>query len=593
MKNFKFLALIILIGLSSCQRATEPTSQLSLDLSTLKSEKMQSLTGSSTLSVLEDVLITISNTDGAFPVYHRFSKPTQVQLDVFRGGSILLQLLAVYKEGPFEDTKLFYSSTTVVLDQPEIQVSLLLENLGTLIDGSLKGRVFYQGQNIGPTGPVDIFFKKQSQLPGFLIDKSFIANGWFEFTSIEGLSSGGLEYRVTPQALSSGVDISLFGSPKQLSDFASGNHAIRVSVPPSQIMQFNSYRALPPENFMLGVWELGGQARGGYLIHKDTSSPWQNRKRLRCTNRSTCLTASSLGHVTDETSSIETVRNLQLTMTYVDDAYLGSESSYSWGGQSETSCTEVTEWNSCLRHSISQIDTERNHNRMGGIKGLIRLQKSFDPGTCSPYVYPCESFRLNKATNSIQFLPGIIANQAQLWYQSLSATNNTGGSDKLTCLPAELSQKGYQLLTNYQLSLAKNGINLTSLPNDTKQALICLEIAGHWTPRPIILNRRELNLSPDWTFETVRNFQLSGPGSESSTPSLQFIPFSHLTLGQYYARVVLASDSTVVNDWGPISNDNEITGGFTSGTTYKIEIKYSEGGFSTQVDHRTWTTPDI
>jgi hypothetical protein len=132
--------------------------------------------------------------------------PTSFDFDVPSGAGRLIQVLAVYEQTTTQSMIFTYGDVTANLPQGNFSVAVTVSEIGagSVVTGRVAGR-YLTGTDSGPTGIVDVHFNPGGGKPPLIIEKSYIANGWFAFFMLAGAN---LEYTVN--------GTKLFGGPVDL-----------------------------------------------------------------------------------------------------------------------------------------------------------------------------------------------------------------------------------------------------------------------------------------------------------------------------------------------------------------------------------------
>lgn len=487
--NVVFLLAIAFI-VTGCDRLTdEDKSKIVFDTGAFFEKS-----GVSSLNTLipKSVYITVANKDNTGVQHMQAHQASSMELVVDRGFEKSFQVLAIYEDGPFADSRAFYGTRTLMIDQAEVLVSIDLLDLGPMADGRIGGRILNAGStSAGPTGPVDIFLRVQAGLPSIFIEKDFIWNGYFQWPGVENTSVPGFEYRFGSES----QKISLLGAPKTLFDFTPSPQVVHVSIPRSQVTEGSSAMyARSGELLVFGMWGVGGLQRSDLKVSAmDLSGTLNFRKQLKCSDKVTCDTSVSyiglasrpggytasdlIGHVNELTASA--------------GYQLGYGTAYYAGGDNVSCATEYAE---CLKFNRSQFDVPYREYDLGNKRDFLKRKFGSIPSECGTGTYPCWGYRLDN-DNRLDLLPGVSAGSLKIFYQPTQQTSQNSGSTKdITCSEIELTNLGYQALAGW--SLQQNGTQIL-LPSDLSQVsslAICGVFAGAITPRPIFLYRHDLLL---------------------------------------------------------------------------------------------------
>ena len=226
-----------LLTTAACTRPQEDTSKLSIKLpQQMLNEKAGTLSNTESLAhvvinvtgpgIDSPILLTwdAHSNDGAVLTAPEF------KLEIPQGESRLIQVLAVYKTSEGSSMSFYYGDVPNVALKTATPdpVSVLVTSIGQgspIISGTIWGR-YLTANNVGPTGELFIRYNPGGGKPPLLIEKSVIANGWFEAM---GLTGAQLEY-VTDAGLK------LFDGPVSLDDArfnptAADKHVMRLSMP--------------------------------------------------------------------------------------------------------------------------------------------------------------------------------------------------------------------------------------------------------------------------------------------------------------------------------------------------------------------------
>lgn len=215
------------------------------------------------------VLLTRSLRDGA-----SVANQTEFELEVSQGEGRLVQVLAVYEKAAGGMAFYYGDQSNVSMKAASVKLPMKVSDVGSttpIVSGTVWGRYFTDATS-GPTGELAIKYSPGSGKPSLIVEKSIIANGWFQALALTGAK---LEY-VTDAGLV------LFGGPVSLDDAvfkpASGEgKVLRVSIPAHDRNENYSgghdWRREEAQVLVMGWFGHSGAISGKAVCRPGTLSP--------------------------------------------------------------------------------------------------------------------------------------------------------------------------------------------------------------------------------------------------------------------------------------------------------------------------------
>ncbi len=199
--------------------------------------------------------------------------PSSFNFEVPQGEARLIQALAVYEQDTTKSMVFTYGDVTTSMTAAEVSVTISLTEIGagSVVSGRVSGRVLTSA-NAGPTGVVDVYFDPGNSKPALIVEKSFIANGWFSFFMLAGAT---LEYKVGGPS-----GASLFGGPVDLNSpkfiplAANGNRdqVVRAAMP-SFVRENGGVKASDKANINVwGFWSADSSLISGKMACNDLNA---------------------------------------------------------------------------------------------------------------------------------------------------------------------------------------------------------------------------------------------------------------------------------------------------------------------------------
>jgi hypothetical protein len=263
MRNqFKFIFMcLFVLAFSACTRAPE-TSNVSFSLS-LPSTGQNGSTAAG--DQLMHVAINVTGPGIASPIIYswdghqngtKLTAPSSFAFDVAQGDSRLVQVLAVYQNETSGTMSFTYGDTTTAISGANVSLTVTMAPIGagSSVQGQISGR-YLTGTDSGPTGIIDVNFNPGGGKRSLIIEKSFMANGWFSVFSLSGVQ---FEYMMN--------GVPLFGGPVNLDSAAfvpaagNLNQIVRAAIP-TMVRANGGGGDKEFENaqiYIWGFWNYGG-----------------------------------------------------------------------------------------------------------------------------------------------------------------------------------------------------------------------------------------------------------------------------------------------------------------------------------------------
>lgn len=214
----------------SCQRATEGSSTVSLNLSG-NSSAHSSMSAFACTKCLKAVFVNVDSSDLKTIVFNQkhdeFKEAgteisPEVVLEVPSGSKRRFQVMALYLENGKHYIQ-YGTTTTDLLTVEPPPITLALTNLGEFKGGQITGRYINEynavtNKDIGPTGIVNVSIVHSASGAELQFDKTEIVKGWFSFFASENFL---MKYVMADGTV-------LFGGPVSLTTFTTSNNISRL-----------------------------------------------------------------------------------------------------------------------------------------------------------------------------------------------------------------------------------------------------------------------------------------------------------------------------------------------------------------------------
>jgi hypothetical protein len=257
-----FLVLPMFLVTLACSRAPE-TSNVSFSLSLPSSGQNGSTAAGDQLM---HVAINVTGPGITSPIIFSWdghqngttlAAPSSFAFDVAQGDSRLVQVLAVYQNETSGTMSFTYGDTTTAISGANVALTITMAPIGagSSVQGQISGR-YLTGTDSGPTGIIDVNFNPGGGKRSLIIEKSFMANGWFSVFSLSGVQ---FEYMLNGTT-------ALFGGPVNLESAAfipaagNVNQVVRAALP-TMVRADGGGGTKEFENaqiYIWGFWNYGG-----------------------------------------------------------------------------------------------------------------------------------------------------------------------------------------------------------------------------------------------------------------------------------------------------------------------------------------------
>lgn len=175
---------------SSCQRAGDDSSKVSISLASDISKKAGALSCTICLKHIgvnvtaDDIKAVVQSLKHDDFQQAGTSIDGTIEVLVPPGGNRKISVLGVYMDFTTAQSKIkfYYAEKTVNIEGSEVTVEMLINYLGDFKHSSLVGR-YLTGTNTGPTGFVDVKILPTAAADPFIMQRQPIINGWFDFFS--------------------------------------------------------------------------------------------------------------------------------------------------------------------------------------------------------------------------------------------------------------------------------------------------------------------------------------------------------------------------------------------------------------------------
>ncbi len=443
--NLKKLSLILIFfSAVACQRAAEEKSTITISLP--PSEKLGAFACSTCLKFMA---VNISGEGIPSVIYAKkehgdFSEAgteltPEIEIEVPVGKQRFFQVFAAYSSSS-DDIEIKYGTATADLAGATSLVPMTISSLGQFEGGHITGR-YLTGNNVGPTGVVNINIVPEPGKPEFTFLKSYIYNGWFDFFASKNFE---ISYKVEGgDSLLSNIRLDQDFLP---ADVASNPQIARVVRPASYFQLISGgggweQKDEDDTDLVMGFFFAPGVIDANKKVCKDTSVTALNRI-------SSNISGTPLMQY-DPSGSSGDVR------VYGGVNFCGSAQQYN--------IDEITlnaeQFNGLGNNSAkSMIGAFTFFNNLGQIKKYTK--------TLSPTF-----------TYSFRFLPHLVGSQydgAKLYRISSEPASH----DDLSCDSASLSAQGFAEVPLVSTSFDLNKITLTTSSAITGYGMICPTKAG-------------------------------------------------------------------------------------------------------------------
>jgi len=492
--------MLTLVGLTlGCGRIVdEPKSTLVLELPNLSKKGHASTLSEDTP---DTVFITLSNKDKTLPRHHRLNGHSSLELEVPRGATRILQVVALYP-GIFNTIQAYHGVTEFTADSDSIVLQLTLSPLGDLVAGEIGGRIL--SHNSSPlTGGLVASLHIRADLAPIEIERSNIIGGWFKAIGLVAPGILGVEYNFQSQF----GPISLFRGPKQFTDFSDSNSIAHLYVPRYQEQPPDHMNAMinprEPRIHVLGMWALEGGAAPATRVHHEalnlSDSPSPSMQTLKCRrDNEACVSSSHFSIVTAHFNSAEDAAHQLLRTDAAEhsNAYdIGTSNIFRSGGTSSP-CSESEKWITCLDFQAQHWNLNESSRLMGNFAGAFRY-KSATGSECGSNIGSCSGFML-PLENTLKTLPGISASAIRAFYLPLDSSihDQDDETTPILCDRGQLINLGFRDLPGVSLNSDLTEVTLPRLivEREADSILICGSFNGREIPVPIVIGREHLGL---------------------------------------------------------------------------------------------------
>lgn len=443
-----FILLISFFTFSSCQRANNETSKVSLTLANNLSQNAGAFSCTICLKRLsvniraDDMKTVVSSLNHSDFRQANTSIDGRIEVFVPPGEKRTIAVLGVYMDftGGTENIKFYYAEKVVNIDSSEVTVEMLINALPTFQHSSLVGR-YLTGANTGPTGLVDVKILPIAGAEPFIMQKQAIINGWFDF-----FSSANFQMTYT---LENGTDLFTNITTDSL---VVGNSVARAKRPDHHEFQ-GSWNFAKAQDIVYGFF--GPAATASQVVCRDTAGSYS------LTRMSTSASGpADMNFVTGGGSPTSSTIHLA---GGIED-----------GTGACISPTLITE-----RYSENRIKvSEFQHNGLGNDNA-----KSIEGAFTYIGVSSSDFTKYRAAGNTFSFrtLPGTFAaggfDGLRLFSTSTAITNKD-----LVCDGAKLTADGFTeetlALGGSRVSGSEAIFSLSSVPNASFHYMICPTVAG-------------------------------------------------------------------------------------------------------------------
>jgi hypothetical protein len=413
-------------------------------------------------------------------------------IDVPSGTGRLIQVLAVYKDSTTNQMIFYYGDATADLNGGDLNLDVNVSQVGqgNITSGHVSGRYFTTATG-GPTGVVDIKYNPGSSKPSMVVERGWIANGWFNVFMLSGAT---LQYvvRETGDVLW-GQEMS-FESAEMMPSANSGayfDQRVRANLPVSVRMQNNggttTYYPQEANTFVWGYWGPGATGKKVCTSGLDSSPSTINLKMYN-TSSPASSPALTVSHYINYGLTLPT--KAQLTDTADPYNYIVVEGGTSMSSSCAGFPDDATNRYLNFQKITLNLFDGGGGEEVAGFRGIFQqtASKTFVTMTGDP------------KTLVGQVLPGIteVFDSIRL-YKRTNVTDDPH-VDSPNCLDIAKSGSGYVLGSSDAALDAAGNFSLTSNITSTEATagvvgVLCPVHAGTLVPSGVFLGKWNFNSS--------------------------------------------------------------------------------------------------
>lgn len=378
--------------------------------------------------------------------------PTNFNFNVPKGDNRFIQVLGVYEDPSMGGMLFRYGDSYANLQGGEaaVTVSLGVIGSGLILDGQISGR-YLTGPDSGPTGVVEMFFNPGNGKRSLIVDKSFMANGWFSMFSLTGVN---LEYKVNGMTLFGGP-INL-DSPQFFPRAAHGNldKVMRAALPTRVRSEGMGQKSFEKASiYVWGFWSGGGSLAGKTVCNDLSAGAFTRIFQYNSipNNASTLLTTSN-----SPTTEINFPANPALQNTGAPS--VDPMDRVTAAGGDSTTCQPAITANE-IQVKKQQVDGNGNDS-VAGFRNIFLMGSNGSPFSMTPTG--------NSATISGTVLPGIYGLYDKIrFYRRIGAPNENFRMETPACQAIASGIAGFTFVGESGPIAANGNFMATSVGIDT------------------------------------------------------------------------------------------------------------------------------
>lgn len=447
-RRLLYLSLIFFV-FSSCERATEGSSTVSLNLGGGQTALHSNVSSFACTKCLKAVFVNVDADDIKTIVFNQKNDDfkqagteisPEVVLEVPSGSKRRFQVMALY----LENNKLYIHYGSVTLDLFTVEpppVTLSLPNLGEFKGGHIVGRYITDfnavtSKDNGPTGIVNVSIVHAASGAELQFEKAEIVKGWFNFFASENFL---MKYVMLDGTV-------LFGGPVNLASFTTANNISRL------------YRSTNYYRKSGGAWGANAEYEGEYndiVYGYFGPAALVSTKKVCYQGESTAVNFFNLADTNSGTPPLT-----YSTQASADVSPVGGFNSISNG--SECPLSEVLNNN---RYTAEKIYVSKSQLDGNGNDHAKAIQGAFT------YVSTSASGDISKSTYSAQVValkavPDVLGNGALDLFDSVrvfkKAVTSNMGFDYIRCTMESISSAGFTEALGLTKTTITDGVSFST-----------------------------------------------------------------------------------------------------------------------------------
>lgn len=409
MRHSAIILILSVFLLSGCSRPENSAADIRISIPQgkfiSKGAVSQAMTGTLihiSLNVTGDGLSVpiVQNFDSCHDCPNAQAIPTTILLPQIPNGSKLFQILAVTKNSSTNTMNFYYGDVTQnITASTTVSIAMSPVGSGTVISGNVGGR-YLTGTDSGPTDIVDIKYQPpKAGASALIVDSAHIANGWFNFFMLSGVSfkyvlrkSGAVLWDTEVS-----LDSAVFDPANDM------NQRVKAFVPVhTQSRWINGTTTYLTAEPRISVWGYWGST-GKYVCLPSGLSSTTEIKKYASSNLASAP-ALTINHTTSPGAVTPSASQLVDTASPLASITVkgGATMSASCGSYSDTEANRFTNFLKVVQKNIEQD----GHDSGPGFRGIFISNSDGYPASVNG----------NPKTISGRVLPGIASTYNQIYF---------------------------------------------------------------------------------------------------------------------------------------------------------------------------------